>query len=246
MTTQSSSSPSAPSFLREAQLTWQHRTTTEYRSSQILTRFLSESLAASDPAEVHAVILDLIADELEHVRLCESVCRDLGVTPTRPSKLELNDPVQFTQAPARERALHTAITMMLINETVSVGFIQDLEARCQTPSIKRVLTATLGDESAHEQFGYDYVKRGLAHYGPIALNDFRHLVALALAPHEGGARRALQNVPEEKCTLEAWPDTQRISLGLFSPERQALVYQRTYREVLAPKLLALGLIAATS
>lgn len=237
-----SSFASAPvSLLEEARATWRHRAHTEHRSAQIFARFVTEVLAADDDDFVHAMAIDMLKEELEHARLCESVCQLLGIEARQIKRADLRDPSQFTSAPAKERALHTAITMLLVNETISVGFIEDLHARCTNPPIQRVLAATLGDETQHETFGFEYVARGLSHYGENARNDFRHLVSLTLRPHEENAERILAKVPLDKQTLDAWPDTDRVKFGLLSQERQALLYRRTLHTKLLPALQKLGL-----
>ena len=43
--------------------------------------------------------------------------------------------------------------------------------------------------------------------------------------------------------LDAWPDAARIQLGLFGPERQALVFWHTWRELLAPRLIEVNLLS---
>lgn len=241
----SSIAGTASPLLAEARAAWRQRTVTEYRSSQIFARFLTEVLAAGDDHTVHERVLEMVKEELEHVQLCETVCRHLGVDAPMPSPESLKEPAQFSSAPAQERALHTAITMLLINETLSVGFIEDLHARCTNPPIQRVLAATLGDEAQHERFGFEYVQRALRRYSESARRDFRHLVALTLQGHLAQAEQVLSRVPANKQTLEAWPDYERVKLGLFSPERQALVFQKTLTTKLLPILAKLDLVPDT-
>lgn len=72
---------------------------------------------------------------------------------------------------------------------------------------------------------------------PVDLGD---LDPRTLEPHEAKARTILAAIRPEERTLEAFPDTARVALGLFSPERQALVY-RAVRPELARRLEPLGL-----
>jgi len=231
----------APALVERARRTWQERVRTELQSVQIMTRFLEEVVAAGDPYETYAVALDLIEDEVHHVGLCASVCEALGAPALLPDPLSVALPETFRRAPMRERALATAITMLLINEAISVAYIADLRDRCTTPAIRRVLDATLGDEELHEEVGVEYVRLGLARFPESTLGDWRHLAATTLAPHERFAQTVLAGVPNERRRLDAWPDDELVPLGLFSPERQALVFEAAKASTVLPRLRALGL-----
>ena len=52
----------------------------------------------------------------------------------------------------------------------------------------------------------------------------------------------LANVEPTKRRLDAWPELDRADLGLFGPERQALVFEEAYRTDVAPGLIRLGLL----
>lgn len=221
---------------------WQQRFRTEYRSVQIMTRFLTEVIGAGDPFEVHAAALDLIEDEIRHVGLCAQLCEALGVPALLPDPVELRDPPRYLNAPMPARALTTAIQMLAINETISVAFIEDLAARCTEPAVSRVLGATVADEEGHQDFGWHYVERSLARFPASTRDDWRHLVQTTLRPHRESAERILSEVPVDLRTLERHPEPELAALGLFSPTRQALVFERVYQAVLAPKLKALDLL----
>lgn len=229
-----------PALLAEARLVWADRFRTEFRSIQIMTRFLEEVVGAGDPLDVYAGALDLVRDEIRHAELCMALCHALGVEPRLPDPVALRGPPAFVAAPMAERALHTAITMLAVSETISVAFIRDLEARCACAPVKRVLETTLDDETTHEAFGWSYVEASLRRFPASARPAFASLVARTLEPHEAKARTILAAIRPEERTLEAFPDTARVALGLFSPERQALVY-RAVRPELARRLEPLGL-----
>jgi hypothetical protein len=132
--------------------------------------------------------------------------------------------------------------MMAINETLSVGYIADLQARCRNPAVSAVLTATLGDEAEHEEFGWSYIRQGLAAFPASTLPDWRHLVATTLRPHLSAAEAVISGLPEDRRTLERWEEPELAELGLFSRERHALVTAQVYRGTLAPRLRELGLL----
>lgn len=233
----------SPALIERARRTWESRVLTEFRSIQIMNRFVTEILGAGDPLEVWAPAVDLILDEVRHTALCVSLTRALGGTPRFPDPIELRDPAPYLEAPMAQRAIATAITMLAVNETISASFIEDLRVRCTEPAIRRVLDATASDEEGHQQFGWSYVERSLARFPISTLGDFQKLVTTTLAPHDDAAGRALADVAASARSLDAHDEPELAALGLFGPARQALVYLRCREEVLTPKLRALGLLA---
>lgn len=229
-------------LLEEARQTWRHRVHTEFLSTQAMTRFLAEVTGAGDPFDIYAGALDLIEDEIKHTWLCMQVCRALGVEPDFPSPVTPAFPQEFYESPMAERALATAISMVTISETLSVGFLEDLATRCKEPGISDVLQATYGDEEGHEAFGWTYVSSSLKRFPESTMPFWRDVVQQTLKPHFDATEAALANVPKEQQRLDNWPDEERIPLGLFSRQRQALIFQRTYESSLAPRLRELHLL----
>ncbi|HJL18262.1 MAG TPA: ferritin-like domain-containing protein [Sandaracinaceae bacterium LLY-WYZ-13_1] len=219
-----------------ARRVWQSRVRTEFRSVQIMTRFLTEVVGAGDPFEVYAAALDLVEDEVRHVGLTAQLCEALGAPALLPDPVELRDPPRYLKAPMAERALTTAIQMLAINETISVAFIEDLHARCDDPAVARVLGATVADEEGHQDLGWAYVSQSLARFPDETLRDWRHLVETTLEPHRAQAERILREVPEAERRLDAHPEPELAALGLFSPVRQALVFERVWETSLEPRL----------
>ncbi len=232
----------SPALVEEAKQTWQHRVQTEFRSIQIMTRFVTEVVGAGDPLEVYAGAADLVVDEIRHTALCTALCEALGVAPVLPDPVELRDPERYLRAPMPERALTTAISMLLINETISVAFVEDLAARCTDDAVRRVLDATVADEEGHQEFGWEYVRQALRRFPPSTMKDWRHLVQTTLAPHRSQVERILAPLPTGERDLDAYPETERAALGLFSPTRQALVFERCFEGVLGPRLSELELL----
>lgn len=230
-----------PELVTRARATWHQRFTTELRSIQIMNRFVAEVVAAGDPLEVYAGAVELVADEVRHMALCAELVTALGGALTLPEPPEIVEPPAFRDAPAPERALATALSMLAVNETLSVAYITDLRDRCPDPVVYAVLAATVADEAEHEGFGWAYIERALARFPSASLPVWRDIVASALAPSRAFAEPVLARLPPERRTLEAWPDAELVPLGLFSAERQALLYDRCARDTLAPRLRALGL-----
>lgn len=225
-----------------ARRVWADRVRTEFRSIQIMNRFLTEVLGAGDPLEVYAGACDLITDEVRHVRLCVALCEALGGVPPFPEPIELREPEPYLKAPMAERACHTAIAMLCVNETISVAYVEDLRARCGEPAVKRVLDATVEDEEGHQSFGWTYAEKALSRFPASTRGDWQHLVQRTLDPHRRAAQPVLARLDAEGRALSDLPEEELAALGLFSAERQALVFRRCLDETLAPALRKLGLL----
>ena len=214
----------------------------EFRSIQIMSRFVSEVVNAGDPLNVYAWALELVQDEVRHTELCAAVCHYLGQAALLPDPVALLERPEFIALPYPERALASAISMLGTNEVISLGFIEDLAARCTDPAIAGVLRETVADESSHGELGVAYIEKSLARFDGNSWPRWRDLVRKALAPHEAFAERALATLPPEALALELWPEPELAALGLLSPQRQALLYLRTRDRVLGPRLRALDLL----
>ena len=148
----------------------------------------------------------------------------------------------FLAMPMMHRALATAISMLAVNETLSCGFIEDLAARCEHPIIGAVLKATIEDEEGHEAFGWEYIRNSLKRFPDDSLPEWKAIAQQALTAQRSQAMAVLNEMSPEERTLDAWPDTDLIPWGLFSPQRQALVYEKTYNAVLEPHMKDVGLL----
>lgn len=221
---------------------WQQRLETEYRSVQILVRFLDDMLGAGDPIDTFGGVADMIGDEIHHVSLCASLVRGLGATPRLPTPVQLEAPEAYWKQGPAQRALSTAIAMLAINETISEGYIVDLHQRCTHPVVREVLSRTLGDEETHNAFGWTYIEKSLQRFPDEVMAGLIDLVQQSIRPHQVHAESVLARLPTSARTLASWPDDERIDLGLFSMERQALVFEQTHHEVLVPKLRRLHLM----
>jgi len=229
-------------LIEEARRIWHQRAHTEFRSVQITTRFMTEITGAGDPIDVYAAGVDLIEDEVRHTALCAEMCEALGFQPVFPEPIRPDEPAQFLEAEMGERATHTALTMVAINEAISYGFITDLAGRCEEPTVGAVLDATIADEEGHQDLGWVYLEKSLRRFPEGTRPQWRRLVEQTLEEHLEPVNEVLAGIPEEKRHLEAWPDGERIPLGLHSNERHALVFRNTYYEVVEPRLRDLDLL----
>lgn len=238
-----------PALLGRAQRVWSERVQTEFRSLQIMTRFMTELTGAGEPIEVYAGAVELIADETRHVGLCARLLQAIGGQPALPGEPRLLDPPSFLDAPMVQRATATALTMLAINETLSVAYLGDLAARCRDPLIGAVLQALVEDEDGHDAFGWDYVRWSLGRFDPATRPQWQALAHRTLQRHLSWADEVLgrpvaPNAPLADAPLADAPlpdEPSLAALGLFGPERQAMICRRTWVETIGPRLMALGL-----
>lgn len=236
--------PSAipPAYLEAAQAAWQERFETEYRSIQIMTRFMTEVVGAGDPIDVYAMVADLIEDEVRHMALCGETVRALGRNAVLPEPVAIPESDAFMALPMAQRAMATALSMLAVNETLSCGFIEDLAARCQHPVIGAVLRATIEDEAEHQELGWTYIAGAMRRFPVESMSRWRAIVQDALAPQRAMAESVLAQIPADQRHLDAWPEPELVEWGLFGPQRQALIFQQTWQRDLRPKLEALELL----
>jgi hypothetical protein len=232
-----------PLLLPEMRAAWQARVRSEFRSIQIMTRFLTEVTGAGDPLDVYTAAAELVADEIRHAELCAAVCRRLEVAAPLPEPLPLPDAPGFLALPYPERALSTAITMLVVNESISTAIIRDLLERCDYPPVRRVLQATVEDEDTHGNFGWDYVAASLTRFDRQSRSYWRRLTLQALEPHRAFAARGLSGAPAAGRSLSADDERELARYGLLSPQRQALLFERTLAHEIGPRLRQLGLLA---
>lgn len=228
-------SPFEPQLLIQARRVWQERFRSEFRSVQVLTRFLHEVVGAGDPIDVYAGAVELVRDEVRHASLCASLCRAIGAQPVLPDPVELHDPPQFLAAELGERAMHTALTMLVVNETISTCLIADLRGRCETPAVRFVIDATLADEETHGNWGLAYARAALQRFPASTKPQWRQLVGSVLAPHR-------QFAATKRGTLADMPEPALAALGLSSPGRQAIVVDAALRGPVQSALELLDLV----
>ncbi len=233
----------SPELAERARAEWSLRVQTEYRSIQVMNRFLNEVLGGGDPLDVFAGAADAITDEIRHTALCAQVVEALGGTTQLPTPVFEPENAEFLSLSMPERALATGISMLAINETISSAYIEDLRERCGHPVIRAVLEATIADEDLHHAFGWAYVEASLGRFEASEVLPFARMVTqVSLRPHLEQSRIILDTMTPDQRRLNAWTEPELALLGLASPQRQALIFERVYFETLKPRLKALGLL----
>ncbi|MFT7581004.1 MAG: hypothetical protein ACI9MR_002678 [Myxococcota bacterium] len=234
--------PLSPELRQTALNAWGYRVQTEFRSVQVMTRFLTEVLGAGDPLEIYAGVVDAITDEVRHTALCVGVVEALGARAQLPDPVAETEEAGFLALGMPQRALGTAISMLAVSETISVALIEDLQRRCDHPTIRAVLDATLADEDTHQDFGWAYVRASLSRFDGAAHDYGRAVVETTLTPLLEPAKQRVAAMPAGKRSLEAWDEPELAALGLMSDSREALVTVDAYERLLHPRLRALDLL----
>lgn len=229
-----------PELVRQARAVWADRVRTEYQSIQLVARFATEALAAGEPMDVARRIAEAMEEEVRHTELCRAMCAALGGRVPAPAEVAAPLP-DLREVPLDERVLASAISLFLVAEAFSVGYLRDLHERASHPVTRAVLGAITGDEAGHESFGVELCARKLRDLPEAKRAGWRAFTARIVKAHLDRAERSLASVPEPDRRLDRWPEPERATLGLLGEVRLSLLCQRTHRERLAPALAALGL-----
>jgi hypothetical protein len=230
----------------QARRVWQERVETEFRSVQIMSRFLTDVLAAGETLDVYALANDFVQDEIKHVALCSGVVEALGARALLPEPAEIEETREFLRLGAAERALSIAVAMLGVNETLSVGYIRDLRDRCDHSVMRSILDLILADEETHQGLGWDFIANSLDRFPIASLPAWKRVAADALEPQRVQSERILAAMPVEQQRLAAFPEPNLAALGLMSAQRQALVFKNTVDGILAPRLRKLSLLDSTA
>jgi len=230
-----------PELITQARAVWSVRVQTEYRSIQVMTQFAQEVLGAGDPLDVYAGAVDAIADEIRHTGLCVQMLEALGGTPMYPDPLTPKEPTEFLSLPMAQRAAATAISMLAISETLSTHLIADLQQRCTEPTVRALLDATLADEDQHEAYGWAYVEASLQRFDG-GLDYFKGVVRKTLEPLIAAYQPILDRLSDTEREMNRYPEVTEANLGLFSEQREALVFHQALHEAVLPRLETFGLI----
>ena len=229
-----------PKLVHEAQVVWADRVRTEYQSIQIAARFLTEALAAGEPMDALPRVVEAIEEEVRHTEICAAMCRALGGRV--PSPREVAMPLaDLRDVPLDERVLASAISLFLVNETFSVGYLRDLCERATHPVTRAVMRSITDDEIGHESFGVELCARKLRDLPDAKRAAWRGFTHRLVRGHMDRAERAVAAIPESDRRLDRFPEAERATLGLLGEARLSLLCLRTYRERLAPALAELGL-----
>lgn len=211
----------APPIVEVARLSWTRRLLGEYQSLVTMSALAARLAAANEPVAVTASVLRMAQDELRHAELCGRIADILGgrvavaLTPHHP-RADLDDEV---------------MTMLCIDESLSLSFLESGRGTTCDPVVAAVGDALLRDEVFHARCGWAWLTlRGEA----MTDADRRRLSASAaetlnlLAPLEVGDEHSAVG-------------SDALALGFLSPRSQRAAFRRAVDQWILPGLAAIGI-----
>ncbi len=143
-----------------------------------------------------------------------------------------------------QRALLTAIGMLVVNEAFSSALLDDLAARATEPAIAAVLATIRGDEAGHATFGLRYVRVAVDRFDGDVIPYVQTVLQQSAEAQLAAGAPLLEAIPPERRRLESHPEPELARWGLMSPVREALVKREAWRARLQPALAAFDLAVA--
>jgi len=226
--------PSLPHLAAAARATWLGRMVNEHASSAVFEA-LTRQLAAADLPHGSVEACELFAvEERRHGVLCGAVVEALGgearaLLPEGPAFPEHADVAPL------EGALRNLLSISCLSETVAVALIGAELADMPPGALSELLASIWADEIGHARFGWTLVSRLLPGLDPPARERLGDYLAVALAHLEA---HELAHLPASAGPLEGGEQ-----LGLCSGASARALFYDTVRDVIVPRLGALGLDA---
>ncbi len=217
--------------------TWRGRMVNESLSSRVFAGLVPQMMAADLPPRWLDRAARAATDELRHGRQCAAVVHALGgdayaVVP-HVSQLPTHD-----DASPLEAVLRNVLSVSCLSETVAVALIGAERLAVAPAGLTETLSQILADEVQHARFGWELLAEQLprvdadvrARLDAYLVVAFRHLVAHELAHLPAGA---------------ACSDTAR-DVGVCDGADARALFFDTVRDVIVPRLSALGFAAASA
>jgi hypothetical protein len=226
--------PDMPHLVDSARATWRGRMVNEYASSRVFDGLADQVQAAGFDAARVAQCRAFAEEERRHGALCGAVMQALGAEAVAPDRIEGAFPLHPDASPA-EGVLRNVLSISCLSETVAVSLIGAERLMMPDGDLRELLTRIWADEIGHARFGWLLVAELLPRVSVDERARLGAYLAVAFAHLE---RHELAHLPVDAC-----PPAEGAALGLCSgPDARALFYA-TVKEVIVPRLDALGLVA---
>jgi hypothetical protein len=214
--------------------TWRGRMVNEHVSAQVYAGLLQQGMRAGIPASFLDELASMIAEELQHAKLCAAVLDRLGGDPiaTLPELRALPEHRDTTPLAA---LLRNVLSVSCLSETVAVALIQAERLDLGDSPAAAILGEILGDEVGHASFGW----RLLA-----ALDPLEPDLHAALAAYLPTALEHLVAHELDHLSPAPAPTAAAAYAGACDGENARLVFFSTIDEVIVPGLERHGLPAA--
>lgn len=211
---------------RAAGETWALRALGERAAEARFHRIASGLEAVGAPAPVLELARRAPVDEARHFVLCVDAAERFGVAvPDAPIEI----PWTAVGLPDRQQLLHEVVAMCCVTETLSVGFLIEMQRRTLDPSLHAVVHEILGDEVGHSRLGW----------GHLAFERSRMDVSFLGACLPG----VLAGTVGEVLFSDPDPDDPALSLGhvgVLDRVTRRVAFSSCMRDVVFPGLDQLG------
>lgn len=133
--------------------TWRGRMVNEFISARVFAGLIPQMMAAEIAPEHIQAVAAMIAEELNHARLCAGVLKGLGGVPA--ASLPALPPVPtHDEVGPLEALVRNILSICCLSETVAVALIGAERLETGPPEIVATLKEILGEEVGHARFGW--------------------------------------------------------------------------------------------
>src|SRR5262245_6998248 len=136
---------------------WTERMVDEHASSRLFAGLVPQMMRAGVDADFQVAAAQAVVDELRHARLCAAVVEALGGEACAPMPA-FDDLPRHTDVGALEALLRNVITICCLEQTVSVGLLENKHRSARESTLRRVIAEILDDEIVHSRLGWSLLK----------------------------------------------------------------------------------------
>lgn len=224
----------SPELRGAAIATWRQRMLNEYGSAPVFTALAAQLEAAgAAAAEVDAVVA-MAAEEHHHGLLCASVVEALGGDAIGDLRAEEAMP-EHPEVDRIEAVTRNLLSVGCLSETVAVALISAERHRMAPGPLRTIITQILADEVGHARLGWRWMARQMPRFDAAAKARLGSYLAVAFAHFEAHEHQMLP-------LGGSWGEAGE-ALGLCEGGEARALFHDTVREVIVPRLEALGLPA---
>ncbi len=220
---------------RRAIATWRGRMVNEYGSSRVFEQLAAQMSRAGFHEDTVATCAGFAEEERTHGVLCGAVVEALGGSAIAPALPEA-DLSEHEDVDPVEAVIRNVLSVSCLSESIAVSLIGVERMRMQGGELHALLTRIYADEIGHARFGWGLVTRlvpGLDAAARERLGDYLAVAFEHLETHE------LAHLPITGPLPEGAED-----LGMCDGAEARELFHATLRDVIIPRLEALGLPAA--
>lgn len=222
-------------FLRAAAIaTWRQRMLNEYGSAPVFTALARQLDAAGAAAEDIDAVVAMAEEEHHHGALCAAVVDALGgeAIGELPAPEAMPEHADVDRLEAVTRNL---LSVGCLSETVAVALISAERHRMAPGPLRDIITAILADEVGHARLGWRWMARQMPRFDAAARARLGRYLGVAFAHFEAHEHKMIPLGGGFGAAGEA--------LGLCDGGESRALFHDTVREVIVPRLEALGLPA---